>query len=152
MLDSLVAKTVSPVLSLVRIVLGVLFACHGAASLFGVWGGAAGTHGATVPFDSWPDGWAAVIEIVCGGLVALGLFTRLAALVCSGSMAYAYFVVHLAAGLLPIENDGEPAALYAWAFLLVAALGSGPWALDRLLANERAPQAGALERQATVDA
>ena len=69
--------------------------------------------------------------------MALGLFARVAALICSGSMAYAYFVVHQNAGLLPIENRGEAAALYAWAFLLIAAAGPGPTALGRLLRARR---------------
>lgn len=131
--ESVGSKAAGPVQSLVRIVVGFLFACHGAASLFGVLGGAFGTHGGTVPLGSWPDWWAAAIQLVGGGLVALGLFTRPMALICSGSMAYAYFAVHQPTGLLPLVNDGEPAALYAWVFLLLAALGPGPWALERLL-------------------
>ncbi|WAL66643.1 DoxX family protein [Amycolatopsis cynarae] len=123
--------------TLFRVVVGFLFACHGAASLFGVLGGAQGTHGGTVPVGSWPGWWAALIQLVGGVLVALGLGTRVAALISSGSMAYAYFSVHQAAALLPIENKGEPAALYAWAFLLIVAVGPGPWALDRLLFRTR---------------
>jgi putative oxidoreductase len=102
-----------------------------------VLGGAFGTHGGTVPFGSWPGWWAAAIQLVGGILVALGLFTRPAALICSGSMAYAYFTVHQPTGLLPIENNGEPAALYTWIFLLLATFGPGPWALERLLSAAR---------------
>ncbi|MET7378410.1 DoxX family protein [Streptomyces sp. NPDC005526] len=138
-------KAAGPVHSLVRMVVGFLFACHGAASLFGVLGGAFGTHGGTVQFGVWPDWWAAAIQLVGGTLVALGLFTRAAALICSGSMAYAYFAVHQQAGLLPLQNNGEPAALYAWMFLLLAAFGPGPWALARLL-----PAAGREERPSAV--
>ena len=130
-------KATGSVLSSFRIVVGFLFACHGAASLFGVLGGAAGTHGGTVHTGAWPGWWAAVIQLIGGTLVALGLFARVAALICSGSMAYAYFVVHQNAGLLPIENRGEAAALYAWAFLLIAAAGPGPTALGRLLRARR---------------
>ncbi len=137
-------RSSGPVQSLFRIVVGFLFACHGAASLFGVLGGAMGTHGGTVPAGAWPGWWAALIQLVGGALVALGLFTRVAALICSGSMAYAYFSVHQRAGLLPIENNGEPAALYCWSFLLIAVLGAGPWALERVLggAARRQPAQG----------
>ncbi|GAA3441460.1 DoxX family protein [Planomonospora venezuelensis] len=123
------------VLSLFRAVVGLLFACHGAASLFGVLGG---PHGGRTPeFGAWPGWWAAAIELTGGGLVLLGLATRAAALLCSGTMAYAYFVVHQPKGLFPLVNGGEPAALFSWSFLLVAVVGGGPWALDALLARYR---------------
>jgi putative oxidoreductase len=118
---------------LFRAVVGLLFACHGAASLFGVLGGAHG--GGTVPFGTWPGWYAAVIQLVCGALVLVGLGTRAAAFVASGSMAYAYFVVHQAAGLLPIQNDGEASALFCWAFLLVVFTGPGALAVDAVLAR-----------------
>ncbi|HCA86491.1 MAG TPA: hypothetical protein DEQ61_13870 [Streptomyces sp.] len=121
------------VLSAARIAVGFLFGCHGAASLFGVLGGAHGTDGGTVAFGLWPGWWAAVIQLTAGGLVTLGLFTRPAALLCSGSMAYAYATVHLPDGPFPLLNGGEPAAVYAWAFAAIAAAGPGDWALDRLL-------------------
>ncbi|MGZ3145290.1 DoxX family protein [Lentzea chajnantorensis] len=124
-------------LSLFRFVVGLLFACHGAATLFGVLGG---PHGGRTPgFAHWPTWWAAVIQLVGGALVLLGLVTRAAAVVCSGSMAYAYFTAHQPHGLFPIENGGEPAALFSWAFLLLAVLGPGRWALSELLAR---PQTG----------
>lgn len=152
-IESAGTKAAGPVQSLVRIVVGFLFACHGAASLFGVLGGAVGTHGGTVPFGAWPGWWAAAIQLVGGFLVALGLFTRPAALVCSGSMAYAYFSVHQPTGLLPLVNNGEPAALYAWIFLLLATFGPGPWALERLLpAGGRQARPAAAVGQATANA
>ena len=132
---STIASLTGPIQSIFRIVVGFLFACHGAASLFGVFGGASGTHGGTVAFGTWPGWWAAVIELVCGLLVALGLGTRVAALLCSGSMAFAYFTVHIKHGLLPIVNSGEPAALYAWIFVLIAVIGPGPWALAAKLSR-----------------
>ncbi len=64
--ESVGTKAAGPVQSLVRIVVGFLFACHGAASLFGVLGGAVGTHGGTVPFGAWPGWWAAAIQLVGG--------------------------------------------------------------------------------------
>jgi putative oxidoreductase len=125
-----------------RVVIGLLFACHGAAALFGVLGGAMG--GGTVPTGTWPGWYAAVIQLVAGSLVLLGLGTRFAALIASGSMAYAYFDVHQSAALWPIQNGGELAALYAWAFLLVVIAGPGAWALDSLLG-------GALAKRAPAD-
>ncbi|WP_411074966.1 DoxX family protein [Streptomyces sp. cmx-4-7] len=118
-----------PVLGLFRIVLGLLFACHGAATLFGVLGGG---HGQPPGLGQWPGWWAAAIQLVGGTLVLLGLATTPAALLCSGSMAYAYFTRHQPEGLFPLENGGEPAALFCWAFLLIAALGPGRWALGEL--------------------
>ena len=151
--ESAGTKAAGPLHSLVRIVVGFLFACHGAASLFGILGGAFGTHGGTVPFGAWPEWWAAAIQLAGGLLVALGLFTRPAALICSGSMAYAYFTVHQPTGLLPIENNGEPAALFAWVFLLLAAFGPGPWALERLLPiARRQPHSVAVTDQAAANA
>ncbi|MGC4804023.1 DoxX family protein [Micromonospora sp. DT233] len=127
-----------PALSLFRMVIGLLFLCHGLSSLFGVFGGARGT-GEAVPLGQWPGWWAALIQAVCGALVLAGLFSRPAALVASGSMAYAYFAVHQPEGLLPLSNGGELAALFCWSFVLVAALGPGTWALDSLMRRDREP-------------
>ncbi|MFF0445074.1 DoxX family protein [Streptomyces sp. NPDC004609] len=122
------------VLGLFRIVVGLLFACHGAASLFGVLGGAHG--GGTVETGTWPDWYAAVIQLVGGGLVLLGIGTRTAAFVASGSMAYAYFKVHQPEGLFPLQNSGEAAAIFCWAFLLLIFTGPGALALDRVFAQD----------------
>lgn len=120
------------VLSLFRIVVGLLFACHGAASLFGVLGGAAGTHGGTIEAGTWPGWYAAVIQLVCGVLVMLGIGTRGAALIASGSMAYAYFDMHQKVALWPIQNGGEAAAMFCWVFLLLVFTGPGAIAVSRL--------------------
>ncbi|WP_329499945.1 DoxX family protein [Kitasatospora herbaricolor] len=121
------------VLGLFRIVVGLLFVCHGAASLFGVLGGAKG--GGSVPALNWPGWYAAVIQLVAGGLVLLGLATRTSALLCSGSMAYAYFSVHQERALWPLQNGGEGSVLFCWTFLLIAAVGPGGLALDGMLAR-----------------
>lgn len=126
-----------PVLALFRAVVGLLFLCHGTASLFGVLGGNRGS-GQALDFAAWPGWWAALIQFACGALVLAGLFTRPAAVLASGSMAYAYFVVHQPDALLPMRNGGESAAMFCWAFLLIAVLGPGAWALDSLLARRRA--------------
>ncbi|WP_116211462.1 DoxX family protein [Streptomyces olivoreticuli] len=124
-------------LSAFRAVVGLLFACHGAASLFGILGGAAGTHGGTVAAGTWPGWYAAVIQLVGGVLVLLGVGTRSAALISSGSMAYAYFDVHQSTALWPIQNGGEASAMFAWAFLLIVFTGPGAVSLDRLFRRDQ---------------
>ncbi|MGG2463279.1 DoxX family protein [Streptomyces sp. RGM 3693] len=143
-LSSLTQKSTPHALALFRIVVGLLFACHGAASLFGVLGGAMGT-GHSLPTGTWPGWYAAVIQLAGGILVLLGLGTRAAAFISSGSMAYAYFSMHQPHGLWPIQNGGEAAAMFCWAFLLIVFTGPGSWALDRLFfggsEQEQAPVA-----------
>ncbi|MFF3952136.1 DoxX family protein [Streptomyces sp. NPDC001890] len=117
-------------LGLFRIVIGLFFTCHGTASLFGVLGGA--MNGGSIPAGTWPGWYAAVIQLVGGALVTVGLGTRVAALICSGSMAYAYFKVHQPEALFPLQNGGEPSAVFCWAFLLLVFTGPGALALDRL--------------------
>ncbi|MGW4163011.1 DoxX family protein [Streptomyces sp. NPDC004788] len=134
-------------LGLFRVVVGLLFACHGAASLFGVLGGAMG--GGAVPTGSWPGWYAAVIQLVAGVLVLVGLGTRAAAFIASGSMAYAYFSVHQPEGLFPLQNGGDGAALFCWAFLLLVFTGPGAFALDTLFTGQRAEQP---EKSAAVTA
>jgi putative oxidoreductase len=123
--------------ALFRIVLGFLFVCHGIKLIFGVFGGKA------VAFGAWPTWWASIIQLVGGTAVALGIGTRIIALVCSGSMAFAYFTVHAPGGLLPIENGGEAAVFFCWGFLLIAVIGGGSWALSsafqRPAVAERSP-------------
>lgn len=124
-------------LGLFRIVVGLLFTCHGAQKLFGALGGADG-QGGTVAAGTWPGWYAGVIELVGGALVLLGLGTRFAAFIASGAMAYAYFKMHQPQGLWPVENGGELAALYCWAMLLLVFTGSGAFGLDQLLAKRQA--------------
>ncbi|MBB1242019.1 DoxX family protein [Streptomyces durbertensis] len=117
------------VLGLFRIVVGLLFACHGAATLFGVLGGG---HGPSPAVGQWPGWWAAMIQLVGGAMVLTGIGARSAAFLCSGSMAYAYFVHHQPDALFPLQNGGVTSALYCWAFFLIVALGPGRWTLPAL--------------------
>jgi putative oxidoreductase len=135
--DRLAERTRELVWTGFRVVVGFLFACHGTQKLLGALGGIDGA-GTTVPLLSWPAWWAGVIELVGGVLVLVGLWTRVAAVICSGEMAYAYFVVHQPMGALPLQNEGEPAALYAWAFLAIAAMGPGRYSLDSFIRRTRA--------------
>ncbi|MFE1831959.1 DoxX family protein [Streptomyces yangpuensis] len=125
---------------LFRIVTGLLFASHGAASLFGVLGGAHG--GGTVAAGTWPGWYAAAIQLVAGALVLLGLGTRAAAFLASGSMAYAYFTVHQPGALWPLQNGGEASAMFCWAFLLLVFTGPGALALDSLFASRTSASPG----------
>jgi putative oxidoreductase len=108
---------------LFRIVFGLLFLCHGLQK-FGVFGG----H--VMPLAS-RFGVAAVIETVCGLLIAVGLFTRVAAFIASGELAFAYFLSHYPRGFLPIQNQGEAAVLFCFAFLYISTRGAGGFSIDR---------------------
>ncbi|HET7435800.1 MAG TPA: DoxX family protein [Thermoanaerobaculia bacterium] len=110
--------------AILRIVTGLLFALHGTQKLFGF------------PGDQPPAGSelmiaAGVIECFGGAAVALGFLTPLAAFLCSGEMAVAYFKVHFPQHWLPNLNQGEAAVLYCFLFLYIAARGGGKWSIDR---------------------
>lgn len=128
----------SPVISLFRVVVSLLFTCHGAATVLGLFT----TERARPGVGEWPGWWAGAIQLVGGVVVLLGfgeITTRLAALACSGSMAYAYFTVHQKHGLWPIDNGGEMSVLFCWCFLLLAAIGPGTWTLTRLIPQPTPP-------------
>ena len=116
--------------AVMRIVVGLLFACHGAQKLFGVLGG---QNIPSTPLIIT----AGVIEFVAGGLVALGLFAGYAAFVASGEMAVAYFHGHAAGGFWPLVNKGELAVLYCFIFLYLASKGSGRLSVDALIKKRR---------------
>jgi putative oxidoreductase len=110
--------------ALMRIVVGLLFACHGAQKLFGVLGSP------RMPLMS-QMGLAGVIEFVGGLLIAVGFLAGTVAFIASGEMAYAYFTRHMPRGAVPIRNGGEFAVLYCFVFLYIASRGAGVWAIDR---------------------
>lgn len=116
----------SYILSILRIVASSLFILHGTGKLF---------HFPLLPglenvalFSL--VGAAAIMEMVGGTLLLLGLFTRPVAFVLSGEMAFAYFIGHAPAGIFPHLNGGEPAILYCFLYLYMAAAGGGRWSLD----------------------
>src|ERR1035437_1357197 len=102
-----------PVFAVTRIVFGLLFACHGAQKLFGLWGMHSVIH---VPLLLV----AGILEFGGGILIALGLFTQPVAFVLCGQMAVAYFKAHVPGGFLPIVNKGELAVLYCFFFLYLS--------------------------------
>ena len=113
-------------LSVLRIVAAVLYVLHGTQKMLGV---PPSASGATVHLAS-RLGAAATIEIVLGTLILLGLFTRPAAFICSGEMAFAFFLSHFPRGWLPLLNQGELPVLFCFIFLYLTAAGPGPWSLD----------------------
>ena len=116
---------------LLRIIAGLLFACHGAQKLFGVFGGFGGKAGATASLFSLM-GLAGVIEFVGGLLIAFGVLTSYVAFLASGEMAFAYFMQHFPRGFWPIQNGGELAVLYCFLFLYIATHGTGVWGMRRI--------------------
>ena len=110
--------------AIMRIAVGLLFACHGAQKLLGVFGGQ------QVQLAS-QFGLAGVIELVGGVMIAIGFLTGTVAFIASGEMAFAYFTAHMPRGGMPIQNGGELAVLYCFVFLYVAARGAGIWGVDK---------------------
>lgn len=120
--------------SLLRIVAGFLLFCPGALKLFGWFGGMPHPPGHAAVLTPLLIA-AGIIEVVGGVLLMAGLFTRPVAFLCSGEMAFAYFIGHFPHGVLPIQNHGEPAVLLCFVFLFLAAAGGGPLSVDRVLEN-----------------
>ena len=115
-------------LSVLRIIIGLLFIEHGTSKFFGFPSG--GDTGSVALFSL--IGLSGVLELVGGVLLTLGLFTRITAFILSGEMAVAYFVVHAPSSFFPLINRGEPAVFYCFLFLYIAAAGAGPWSIDAL--------------------
>jgi putative oxidoreductase len=131
-LDANLAGLHSPALSAFRIIFGLLYTIHGSQKLFG-WPVAAPGPIAVGDFPLW---WAGLIEFVLGIMITVGFFTRIAAFIASGEMAFAYFYQHWpplkggGASLWPIANGGELAIMFCFAFLLIATTGAGVAAVD----------------------
>jgi putative oxidoreductase len=126
-----VQNTYAPYLyALLRMIAGLLLACHGAQKLLGMFGGVGPPPGTTVPLFS-QMGLAGMIECVGGLLIALGLCTSPVAFLVSGEMAFAYFFAHVPRGFWPIQNGGELAVLNCFLFLYIAAHGTGVWGVGK---------------------
>ncbi len=116
-------------LAVLRIIAGLLFIEHGTQKLF--------AFPAAPPFPLpgvlsllWIG---AILELVGGLLVVLGLFARPAAFIIAGEMAVAYFLFHAPKSFFPVINGGEGAILFCFVFLYIAAAGPGAWSLDRMI-------------------
>lgn len=123
-MERILGKYAPTFYALLRIVAGLLFAMHGSQKLLG-WPG----DGTSMPLASMM-GFAGIVELVGGLLIAFGLFTSIAAFIASGQMAAAFFMAHFPKGPIPLLNQGELAMLYCFLFLYIAAHGSGIWSLD----------------------
>lgn len=130
-MKKLIGKFDNQIYAIVRIVVGLLFSCHGAQKTLGLLGGVDG-QGGTVELFSM-IGLAGAIELVGGLLVMIGLLTSWAAFLSSGLMAFAYFMAHAGQSFWPINNGGELAAVYAFVSLGIAARGAGKWSVAEAL-------------------
>ena len=127
--NKLLASVEPQILSIFRIMTGLSFFQFGVAKIFKF---------PAVPMfakvEMFSMFWnAAAFEFIFGGLLIVGLFTRAAAFILCGEMAFAYFISHFPRGFIPILNGGNLAIMYCFACLYLACAGGGPWSLDALL-------------------
>src|SRR5258707_1272916 len=128
-----------PFYCITRLIVGLMFACHGGQIVFGMFGGMAGSDEMMMQVGGW-------IQLVGGLLIAFGLLTRLAAFICNREMAVAYFMIHVANAPTPIakffpissarpqfSNKGELAIFYCFVFLFVVFYGPRRWSLEELI-------------------
>lgn len=116
----------NPIYAIMRLMLGLMFMCHGLDKIFGTFGGKGGGPPMVVV-----GGW---LELILGALIAIGFLTHIAAFLASGEMAVAFFMIHAAkGGLIPYVNKGELAVVYCFVFLYIAARGGGLWSVDAMM-------------------
>jgi putative oxidoreductase len=136
-----------PVYCLMRLIVGLMLASHGGQLVLGMFGGMPGSDSAQTKIGGW-------IMLIGGIMIAFGLFTRLAAFICSGTFAYAYFMIHVASATTPMakffpiasagkefSNHGELAVFYCWVFLFMVFYGAGRWSIDGLIFRGKAATA-----------
>lgn len=114
-------------LAILRIIAGLIFLEHGTQKLLGFPPGERALVEAMTL--SW---WAGVLELILGTFITLGLFTRVAAFIASGEMAFAYWIAHAPRDLFPVNNGGDAAILYCFIFLFFVFAGPGKWSVDAL--------------------
>ncbi len=128
-----------PVYCIMRLIVGLMLACHGAQLVLGQFGGMQGSDNPVSQIGGW-------FQLVGGLLVAFGLFTRVAAFILSGEMAVAYFMFHVGhapttmAKIFPIANKGELAVFYCWVFFFMVFYGPGRCSIDALIGQSRVPE------------
>jgi putative oxidoreductase len=136
-----------PVYCLMRLIVGLMLASHGGQLVLGMFGGMPGSDNAQSQIGGW-------IMLIGGFMIAFGLFTRLAAFICSGTFAYAYFMIHVASATTPMakffpiasagkefSNHGELAVFYCWVFFFMVFYGSGRWSIDGLICRGKSATA-----------
>jgi putative oxidoreductase len=122
--------------TLLRVVSGLMFMQAGGMKWLGWFGGMPGSGGAPPALLS-QVGIGGLLELIGGAAIMLGLFTRPIAFILSGEMAVAYWQFHAPRGGWPVENQGQPAVLYCFLFLYMAAYGAGEWSLDAWIRRRR---------------
>ncbi|WP_256561968.1 DoxX family protein [Bradyrhizobium sp. CCGUVB4N] len=127
-IDRIAARSQPYLLSLFRFITGLLFFHYGVAKLFKF--PPVDMFSDVTPLSLW--GVAGMFEFVLGGLLMIGLFTRPAAFILSGEMAFAYFIEHLPHSFFPVVNDGALAIILCFACLFLAAAGGGPLSVDAM--------------------
>lgn len=135
-LDGRLASSSPALISVFRMVIGLLFFLSGTAKIFGF------PSGEPFAVGLWPFWWAGLIEVIVGALVTVGLFTRIASLIGAGQMAIAYFWKHWpgdqgGASFWPTENGGAIVLLFCFGFLLLAGIGGGTYAVESRMRRRR---------------
>jgi putative oxidoreductase len=131
-------RLVDPVYTILRLIIGLMFACHGGQKLLGFPPGGQGAGEGIMLLGAW-------IELAGGFLIAFGLLTRVAAFIAAGEMAVAYFMIHAGGAptphgkIFPIINRGELAVVYCWIFLFIFFYGPGRWSIDSLIGHRATP-------------
>jgi putative oxidoreductase len=133
-----------PVYCIMRLIVGLMLACHGGQLILGMFGGIPGSDKMISQIGGW-------IMLVGGFMIAFGLLSRLAAFICSGTFAYAYFMIHVASATTPMakffpiasagpqfSNHGELAVFYCWVFFFMVFYGPGRWSIDALIGGRKA--------------
>jgi putative oxidoreductase len=118
------------ILSILRIVIGLLFLSHGLSKVFNF------PAPSPVPSLSGLLILAAFLETVGAFLFLIGAYTRIVAFILSGEMAFAYFMAHAPQSFYPLVNKGELAVIYCFIFLYFAFAGAGPWSVDRAMLKQ----------------
>ena len=131
-MDQMLSKYQPVALSLLRFVTGLLLFQYGVAKLLKF---PAGTQFEKVELFSL-IGTAGAIELVLGGLLMIGLFSRVVAFILSGEMAFAYFIGHFPRGFFPVINNGTAAILFCFACLYLATAGGGPYSVDAAMGKK----------------
>jgi putative oxidoreductase len=131
-MDQTFSKFQPVVLSLFRFITGLLLLQYGLAKIL--------RFPAGMPFDKVElfsqIGAAGTIELVLGTLLMIGLFTRIAAFILSGEMAFAYFIAHFPRSFFPLINNGTAAILFCFACLYLATAGGGPYSVDAAIGKK----------------
>ena len=120
--------------SLLRIVAALLFLLHGSSKLFGF-----PPSGMPAPDPASLIWFGAILELVGGALLLLGIYSRPVAFILSGEMAVAYFMFHASKSIYPSVNGGDAAILFCFVFLYIAAAGPGPWSIDAVRETDEEP-------------